>query len=142
MSARSIRALASRIPPLASALAAGAALAVLAAHQQGAAAVESAYFARWALAVLVPLALAVPRPGHEIGAAAIASNLAAWVLPAGPQRGAAFGALLVAAVVTGTVRLLARRDSGVLRLPLVPLAVAFQALFAAPRLLVPAPALL
>lgn len=142
MSARSFRALASRIPPFASALAAGAALAVLAAHQQGAAAVESAYFARWALAVLVPLALAVPRPGHEIGAAALASNLAAWVLPAGPQRGAAFGALLVAAVITGTVRLLARRDAGGLRLPLVPLAVAFQALFAAPRLLVPAPALL
>ncbi len=119
------------------------ALAVLAAHLRGEGAVEIGYLARWAGAVLLPLALAVPRPGLEIGATALLLNLVAWVVPPGPQRGAAFGALLVAGVAVGAARLLGRETfRGRLDLRLVPLAVAVQALFAAERLLRPAAPLL
>ncbi|HSM50089.1 MAG TPA: hypothetical protein VLA75_01660, partial [Thermoanaerobaculia bacterium] len=57
------RALRGRAPLLATAASGWLALAVLAAHLQGDGAVEIAYLARWAAAVLLPLALAVPRPG-------------------------------------------------------------------------------
>jgi len=137
------RALRGRAPILLAAASGWLALAVLASHLQGESAVEIAYLAHWAAAALLPLALAAPRPGLEIGATALLLNLVAWVVPPGPQRGAAFGLLLAAGVAAGAARLLACRPfPGRLELRLAPLAVAVQALFAAERLLAPSASLL
>lgn len=134
------------------AVAALAALAVFAAHQvDPQAAAETAFLALLATALLAavaaveaaPTTAAASRPGgrETIGAAAaLLVVLAAWGLPAGPQRGAVVAALLVGAlaVVAGRRLTAATHDAQIGLLPLLlPLALAVQVLVRSDRLLAP-----
>jgi hypothetical protein len=80
--------------------------AVLAAHQEASAGAETAYLALlggWALA---GAALLAPRGAWGSSWGPLLASVALWALPAGPPRGAALGAVLVAALlVAGWQRL-------------------------------------
>ncbi|MEE8278603.1 MAG: hypothetical protein V3R89_07780, partial [Thermoanaerobaculia bacterium] len=86
-------------------LAAGLAIASFAAGQsEAAAAAETAYLAVLVTAVLLPLAALAVRPDLELGLPAVLATAAAWVVPAGPTRGAAITLLLLFALGTATAR--------------------------------------
>ncbi|MEO6192617.1 MAG: hypothetical protein ABIS20_06380 [Thermoanaerobaculia bacterium] len=91
-------------------LAALAATATLAAHEVNpAGAAESAYLAVLAAAALLPIAFLAPWPAYEVGVGATLVTAMVWALPPGPGRGAAVGALLVAALAVAVGRALTSR---------------------------------
>lgn len=86
-----------------------AAIGCLAAHEvDPAAAAEGAYLGRLAAAVLVAVAALAPPPAAELGLGAVLAAAAVWALPAGPGRGAAMMALLIATLAVAAGRRLRR----------------------------------
>lgn len=109
------------------ALGSGLALAALAsALDEPTARAETAYLALWVTAVLLPAGLALPRAPFAIGLAGLAVELAAWLLPTGPQRGAAVALVLAGGLALATAQGLEPRAFTVRspRLPLLALAMA------------------
>jgi hypothetical protein len=122
-------------------LAALAAMAALAAHEVNpAGAAESAYLAVLAAAALLPIAFLAPWPAYEVGIGATLVTAAVWALPPGPGRGAAVGALLVAALAVAAGRALTGRGGENLRV-LIPLALGIQILLRGDLFLAPPPPL-
>jgi len=124
-------------------LAALAAMAALAAHEMDpAGAAESAYLAVLAAAALLPIAFLAPWPAYEVGVGATLVTAAVWALPPGPGRGAAVGALLVAALAVAAGRALLRSPSPGEGLRfLIPLALGIQVLLRGDLFLAPPPPL-
>ena len=119
-------------------LAAGLAIASFAAGQsEAAAAVETAYLAVLVTAVLLPLAALAVRPDLELGLPAVLATAAAWVVPAGPTRGAAITLLLLFALGTATARRQIRDGSRLAWSVAVAVALALQLLIRSERLLNP-----
>jgi len=82
-----------------------AAIGCFAAHEvDPAAAAEGAYLGRLAAAVLVAVAALAPPPAAELGLGAVLAAAAVWALPAGPGRGAAVMALLIATLAVAAGR--------------------------------------
>ena len=123
-------------------LAALAAMASLAAHEMNpAGAAESAYLAVLAAAALLPIAFLAPWPAYEVGVGATLITAAVWVLPPGPGRGAAVGALLVAALAVAAGRALLSPVSDCESLRFIPLALGIQVLLRGDLFLAPPPPL-
>jgi hypothetical protein len=90
-------------------LAAGVAVAALAAAEQDpTAAAEGGYLAVLTTAALLPVAALAPEPARELGLGAVLAAAAAWALPAGPARGAALLAVLAATLAVAAGRQLGR----------------------------------
>lgn len=123
------------------ALASGLALATLgAALLDGGGSAETLFLARWSTAVLLPAALALPAAAGELALGALGVQLAAWLLPAGAQRGAAVALALGAALALVMAARLRPAES-TLRSPCLPLlALALGFFFASGALLRPRPA--
>jgi hypothetical protein len=86
-----------------------AAIGCFAGHEvDPAAAAESAYLGRLAAALLVAVAALAPPPAAELGLGAVLAAAAVWTLPAGPGRGAAVMALLIATLAVAAGRRLRR----------------------------------
>jgi hypothetical protein len=86
-----------------------AAIGCLAAHEvDPVAAAEGAYLGRLAAAVLVAVAALAPPPAAELGLGGVLAAAAVWALPAGPGRGAAVMALLIATLAVAAGRRLRR----------------------------------
>lgn len=86
-----------------------AAIGCFAAHEvDPAAAAEGAYLGRLAAAVLVAVAALAPPPAAELGLGGVLAAAAVWALPAGPGRGAAVMALLIATLAVAAGRRLRR----------------------------------
>ncbi len=121
-------------------LAAGAAIAALAAAERDpGAAAEGGYLALLAAAALLPTAALAPAPARELGLGAVLAVAAAWALPPGPARGAAVAAVLVATLAVAACRCLARTLPA-LPLPVVlPLSLGLQVLLRGDLLLAPTP---
>jgi len=86
-----------------------AAIGCLAAHEvDPVAAAEGVYLGRLAAAVLVAVAALAPPPAAELGLGGVLAAAAVWALPAGPGRGAAVMALLIATFAVAAGRRLGR----------------------------------
>jgi hypothetical protein len=86
-----------------------AAIGCFAAHEvDPVAAAEGAYLGRLAAAVLVAVAALAPSPAAEVGLGGVLAAAAVWALPAGPGRGAAVMALLIATLAVAAGRRLRR----------------------------------
>ncbi len=86
-----------------------AAIGCFAAHEADpVAAAEGAYLGRLAAAVLVAVAALAPPPAAELGLGGVLAAAAVWALPAGPGRGAAVMALLLATLAVAAGRRLRR----------------------------------
>lgn len=84
-----------------------AAIGCFAAHEvDPVAAAEGAYLGRLAAAVLVAVAVLAPAPAAELGLGGALAVAAVWALPAGPGRGAAVMALLIATFAVAAGRCL------------------------------------
>ena len=119
-------------------LAAGVAMASFAAAQaEPAAAVETAYLAILGTAVLLPFAVLAVRPDLQLGLPALLVTAAAWVIPAGPTRGAAITLLLLFALGVAMVGRQIREGSRLVWSVAVPAVLALQLLIRADRLLTP-----
>jgi hypothetical protein len=101
------------------------------------AAAESGYLAAVAACVLAAVAFLAPAPAFEAGLGTALATAAVWVLPAGPARGAAVLALLVAAFAVAAGRRLARCPPELPLAVTVPLAFGLQALLRGDLLLAP-----
>jgi hypothetical protein len=124
-------------------LAALAAMASFAAREADpAGAAESVYLAVLAAAALLPVGFLAPWPAYEVGIGSALATAAVWALPAGPGRGAAVMALLVALTAVAAGRALMGRKKGqggeAARL-LIPLALGVQILLRGDLLLNPPP---
>lgn len=109
------------------ALGSGLALAALAGSlDEPTARAETAYLSLWVTAVLLPAGLALPRAPFALGLGGLAVELAAWLLPAGSQRGAAVALALAGGLALATAQGLDPRAFSVRspRLPLLALAMA------------------
>lgn len=129
--------LAAALLPLAALAATGGYAAALASPS---AAAETRYLGLLAAAVTAVVAALAPRPAAEAGLGAVLAVTLLWVLPEGPTRGAAVGAVLVAAFVTAAWRRWAREREREEGLPLalaVPLALGGQLLLRGELLLQP-----
>jgi hypothetical protein len=86
-----------------------AAIGCFAAHEvDPVAAAEGAYLGRLAAAALVAVAALAPPPAAELGLGGVLAAAAVWALPAGPGRGAAVMALLIATLAVAAGRRLRR----------------------------------
>ncbi|HEV3073938.1 MAG TPA: hypothetical protein VHB47_05910 [Thermoanaerobaculia bacterium] len=86
-----------------------AAIGCFAAHEvDPVAAAEGAYLGRLTAAVLVAVAALAPPPAAELGLGGVLAATAVWALPAGPGRGAALMALLIATLAVAAGRRLRR----------------------------------
>src|SRR5579864_1008682 len=86
-----------------------AAIGCFAAHEvDPVAAAEGAYLGRLAAAILVAVAALAPPPAAELGLGGALAAAAVWTLPAGPGRGAAVMALLIATLAVAAGRRLRR----------------------------------
>jgi hypothetical protein len=86
-----------------------AAIGCFAAHEvDPVAAAEGAYLGKLAAAVLVAVAALAPPPAAELGLGGALAAAAVWTLPAGPGRGAAVMALLIATLAVAAGRRLRR----------------------------------
>ena len=72
------------------------------------AAAEGAYLGRLTAAVLVAVAVLAPPPAAELGLGGVLAAAAVWALPAGPGRGVAVMALLIATLAVAAGRRLRR----------------------------------
>jgi len=94
-------------------LAALAAMASFAAREADpAGAAESVYLAVLAAAALLPAGFLAPWPAYELGIGSALATAAVWALPAGPGRGAAVMALLVALTAVAAGRALLSPSPG------------------------------
>ena len=98
---------------------------------------EGGYLAVLAAAVLAPAAFLAPRPALEAGLGAVLATAAVWALPAGPGRGAAVAAILLATLAVAAGRRLARSPPALPLAVSVPLALGLQALLRSDLLLRP-----
>ena len=117
-------------------LAAGASLFLLSAAQADLrAATETHFLAIWSTAVLLCAAGLTARPSLELAGSSLLLVLAGWVVPAGPVRGATFGALLVASLGLALHRHITQEKQGLGWSLLVPAALGAQFLARSDRFL-------